>query len=195
VAAAALVFDLHVPTQVDGATRAARIERDEVWLRTLFERAVGGFYRTVLSQRGWRVRTGTTLRWPTEGATERISAILPSMRTDIVLEHPAESRRIIIDTKFAAIFATGWYREQSLKSGYLYQIYAYLRTQERESDPLSLGAEGLLLHPVIGRSVDESVTIQGHRMRFATVDLTGDARGLREALLRVVGAPSSISRR
>jgi len=50
-------------------------------------------------------------------------------------------------------------------------------------------ASGLLLHPSIGQTVNEAVVIQGHEIRFATVDLAGDARAIRRNLLELVGAP------
>ncbi|WP_153020157.1 hypothetical protein [Paramesorhizobium deserti] len=43
------------------------------------------------------------------------------------------------------------------------------------ADPLSLSAEGMFLHPVVGGDLDESVQIQGHQIRFATVDLMQSA--------------------
>lgn len=47
-------------------------------------------------------------------------------------------------------------------------------------------ASGLLLHPSIGRHIDETVVIQGHAIRFATVDLAGTAPSIRNRLLRLV---------
>jgi 5-methylcytosine-specific restriction enzyme subunit McrC len=94
-------------------------------------------------------------------------------------------RRIVIDTKFNSILTSGWYREASLRSGYLYQIYAYLRSQVGRGDLSSDAAEGILLHPSIGKGVDESVVIQGHRIRFMTVDLTADTSAIRSELLQV----------
>lgn len=88
-----------------------------------------------------------------------------------------------IDTKCTAIFTASTYRDQILKSGYLYQLYTYLRSQERDDDLASLMAEGMLLHPQTGGSVDEEITVQGHVMRFKTVDLVGDPRTF-EANLR-----------
>ena len=58
-----------------------------------------------------------------------------------------------------------------LKSGYLYQMYAYLRSQAGCGDPLCDNAEGILLHPAIDVNVDETLLIQGHEIRFVTVDL------------------------
>ena len=99
------------------------------------------------------------------------------------------ARRLVIDTKFTSIVTKGWHREESLKSGYIYQIYAYLRSQEHQRTPAcrSNSASGMLLHPAIDRHVDESVTIQGHQIRFVTVDLSAKPESIRRALLVAVG--------
>lgn len=105
------------------------------------------------------------------------------MRTDVVLDYPLSGRRIVIDTKFNSIVTSGWYREETLRSGYLYQIYAYLRSQVGKGDPLADRASGLLLHPSLGTNVDETVVIQGHDIRFATVDLAASSSEIRRQLL------------
>ena len=79
----------------------------------------------------------------------------------------------------------GWYREETLRSGYVYQIYAYLRSQVGRGDSLADYASRLLLHPSVGEAVDEMVVIQGHGIRFATVDLTASAAEIRSKLLRL----------
>lgn len=186
VAAAKLAFELAVPTEIAGPRKMPLSDRDEHWVRRLFERAVGGFYHVVLPPTEWRVSTGGALAWPTTAGTEGIDRILPGMRTDIVLDDKVARRRIVIDTKFNAIVTTGWYREESLRSGYLYQMYAYLRSQEGSGDGYTDDAEGMLLHPAVGSHLDESVIIQGHKIRFMTVDLTASSSGIRAELLRVV---------
>lgn len=186
VAAARLAFDLALPNEEEGAIDFNMPDREIVWLRNLFERAVAGFYDVVLSPEGWRVDHGKRLDWPQSNATQRIEAILPSMKTDIVLEHSSFGRRLIIDTKFNSILTHGQFRKDSLRSGYMYQIYAYLRTQVHEDDPLSGCADGLLLHPSVGENVDEAVKIQGHAIRFATVDLAATAGEIRRQLLAMV---------
>lgn len=47
-------------------------------------------------------------------------------------------------------------------------------------------SEGMLLHPSVGEDIDEAVRIQGHTIRFATVNLAGDPTALRDGLLRLV---------
>jgi 5-methylcytosine-specific restriction enzyme subunit McrC len=186
VAAAKLAFDLALPTETAGVKVLPLPEREATWVRRLFERAVGGFYDVVLSPKGWRVQCSGTLRWQIEQKTARIDKILPMMRTDVVLDHLSTGRRIVIDTKFTSIVTNGWYREESLVSGYVYQIYAYLRSQVGRGDTLDDCASGLLLHPAVGCMVNEAVVIQGHSIRFATVDLTASADEIRLQLLRVV---------
>ncbi|MCA0212104.1 MAG: 5-methylcytosine-specific restriction endonuclease system specificity protein McrC [Proteobacteria bacterium] len=185
VAAAKLAFDLALPTEMAGTNVLTLPDREVTWVRRLFEKAVGGFYDVALQPQGWRVRCGGTLGWQIEQKSSGIDKILPTMRTDVVLDHAPSGRRIVIDTKFTSIVTSGWYREETLRSGYVYQIYAYLRSQVGRGDPLAVCASGLLLHPSIGEAVDETVVIQGHGIRFATVDLTGSAGELRSQLLRM----------
>jgi 5-methylcytosine-specific restriction enzyme subunit McrC len=185
VSLAKLAFDLALPTEESGSRHLATPDREEHWLRKLFERAVGGFFYCTLDRTRWRVSTGDWLQWPVVRKTSRIVEILPAMKTDIILENHASASRIIIDTKFTEIVQTGWYREASLKSGYLYQMYAYLRSQERPEDALSTSATGVLLHPSVGDDYDEALEVQGHVIRFMTVDLTASARDIRNRLLTV----------
>ncbi|MBS1943365.1 MAG: 5-methylcytosine-specific restriction endonuclease system specificity protein McrC [Bacteroidetes bacterium] len=188
VAAAKLAFDLTLPTEVSGVNVLTLPDREVTWVRRLFERAVGGFYDVVLSPQGWQVKCGGTLGWQISQKTAGIDNILPSMRTDVVLNHPITGCRIVIDTKFTSIVTNGWYREETLRSGYVYQIYAYLCSQVGSGDPLADNASGLLLHPAIGKAIDETVVIQGHPIRFATVDLAASAGKIRAQLLRLCEA-------
>ena len=125
--------------------------------------------------------------WLIDRKSPGIEKISPSMRTDIILDHSDTCRRIVIDTKFNSVVIPGWYREATLRSEYVYQIYSYLSSQEGNGDPLADNASGLLLHPSLGEMVNEFVTIQGHEIRFATVDLGAPANEIRSQLLEVLG--------
>lgn len=171
LAAARLAMDLAFPTEEAGPLALLDPQRCVHWLRRLYEKAIGGFYRLHLNETEWVVSTGKPQSWPLQEASSGIAQVFPSMRTDIVIDRRDRPQRLVIDTKFTNIFGRGWYREQSFKTGYIYQLYAYLRSQEKHDDPRANSADGLLLHPAIDGCVDESVWIQGHRMRFATVDL------------------------
>jgi 5-methylcytosine-specific restriction enzyme subunit McrC len=75
----------------------------------------------------------------------------------------------------------------SMKSGYLYQMYAYLRSQEG-TDQRSDTSAGLFLHPAVGKQLYEYAIIQGHPVAFATVDLAGSAMSIRSELRRGIRA-------
>lgn len=188
--AAELAIRLSLPTEDPGRAHLPAPGRDEIWARRLFETAVGGFYSTVLGPQGWLVKPGQWIYWPIETPTKnpRIAAIMPAMKTDIVLESPlavehGRRHRVVIDTKFTEILKPGHHRSLTLKSGHIYQMYAYLRSQESDHDPSSLDSSGLLLHPSVGDDVDESAVIQGHTIRFATVDLAADSTAIRARLI------------
>ena len=78
-------------------------------------------------------------------ASSGLASILPRMVTDIVLDTPQEGRRVVVDTKFSSILASRRFGGSGLKSNYLYQMYAYVRSQEG-LDPRWDKATGLFLH-------------------------------------------------
>lgn len=171
VTLARIVFDLVLPTEDAGGSALTRVEKDVVLVRRLFEKAIGNFYASELPALGWKVSQGKRLSWQIEAATSGIAAIMPGMTSDIILEHASQHRRIIIDTKFTSVFGASQHRAEILKSGYIYQLYTYLRSQEQAEDPLSVSASGMFIHPSIETELDETVRIQGHDLRFSTIDL------------------------
>ena len=191
LAAARLAFDLAIPSEEAGAALFPVTNRNIHYVRRLYEYAVYGFYNVVLPHRGWDVNHGSHLRWPIADATARVAGLMPGMITDIVLNRHqlfnsvGDSQRIVIDTKFTSITTVGQHGNQTFKSENIYQMYAYLRSQEDAGDPLWRTATGVLLYPSIGEDCDEAATVQGHRVRFATVDLAANSQTIRRQLLRI----------
>ena len=183
LAAAQLALNLHIPTEESGISLLPLVNRHETEGWKLYEDAVAGFYQVVLSERGWRVRPQSQISWQLADPTPRLRALMPGMKRDVTLE--GENRRIIIDTKFTSIISSGQHGSQSFRSQHIYQLYAYLRSQETD-DPVSQSSAGVLLYPSLGVGYDESATIQGHRIRFATVDLSAGTQTIRKQLLRIV---------
>jgi len=188
VALSRMVFDIVIPSEDPGTAAGTMPDTQDRLIRRLFEKAVGNALRLELGPKGWSIASGRRLSWPTSAESTGIASILPGMQTDIQLDHAPTGRRIVIDTKFAAIFTSSTYRTEILKSGYLYQLYAYLRTQEGHDDPASLSAEGMLLHPQTGGFVDEAMEVQGHLMRFKTIDLSAPPGEFEKQLRSVLSA-------
>jgi 5-methylcytosine-specific restriction enzyme subunit McrC len=190
VALARLAFDLALPTEDCGSTALVAPDREEMWVRRLFEKAVLGFARVELVPQGWTVRGGIPLEWQVASASDGLRAVLPRMITDIVMDPPDGGRRVVIDTKFSSIVGKGRFNNSSLKSGYLYQMYAYLRSQEGFNSRWD-GAAGLLLHPAINLGFHEHVVIQNHPITFATVNLAGTATAIKNELRAILRAQQS----
>jgi len=185
IALARLAFDLALPTEECGSTVFVAPDREEIWVRRLFEKAVLGFAHVELEPLGWSVRGGVRLGWQVSSKSDGIAAILPRMEADIVLDAPEGGRRIVIDTKFASILTVGRFERPILKSKYLYQMYAYVRSQEGRDTQWD-GAGGLLLHPTVDGALHERVVIQNHAITFATVDLSTPATAIRNELRRIL---------
>ncbi len=172
VSLAKVAFDLVLPTEQEGSRTMLKAQRDETNFRKLFEKAVGNFFSAELErENGWRVLPGKKFSWPVASSSSGISSYLPTMITDIILENAQEGRRVIIDTKFTDILTVSQYGGERFKSGHIYQLYAYLRSQEHSDDPMSLCSDGILLYPSVGIEIDETALIQDHRVRFVTIDL------------------------
>lgn len=75
---------------------------------------------------------------------------------------------------------------ESLASTLVDSQVDYLRSQVGCDDVLADSASGLLLHPAVGTVIDETVVIQGHPLRFATVDLAAKPAEIRAQLLKCV---------
>ena len=190
IAAAELLLTLRIPTTESGTKFLPLPDLGEHYLRNLFELATYGFYSHRLKPQGWEVQHGKQLSWDISYQSPGIVSVLPGMVLDIRLFHHgpsgAEPRQIVIDTKFTSVTKPGRFGQEKLSSSYVYQIYAYLMSQDARE--VGVKSEGLMLHPVVGGNLDEEVVIQGHRIRFATVDLATDPKTMAHQFLTAVQA-------
>jgi 5-methylcytosine-specific restriction enzyme subunit McrC len=185
VTTAELAFNLGLINESNDNRLFPSPDKQEHWVRMLFEKAVAGFYQLKLSN-DWKVKPGKVLNWQIDDATDQIAMLMPSMKLDILLENKEEQQRIVIDTKYTSITTKRQHGGESFKSGYIYQLYAYLRSQETIDDALSSNSTGMLLHPSVGVQYNERVSIQGHELRFCTVDLTQAPDKISERLLHLI---------
>jgi 5-methylcytosine-specific restriction enzyme subunit McrC len=182
------LLETSMPTEYSGRRASTKVNRDDLTLYKLFEQFVAAFFRQHLS--GWQVSRQSGMPWPVETVVPR----LPMMIPDLVLHDPRESRMIVLDTKFTAgSLRTGVGGKSTYDSSHLYQLYAYLRTQEAKS-PVHRVASGVLLYPGAGTELSDRFIVQGHEVRIETVDLAGDWTTVERRLLDTVrsSAPASL---
>jgi 5-methylcytosine-specific restriction enzyme subunit McrC len=182
IAICALIRRLDMPTEEVGDHALTALLRDEIVFHLLFERFVRNFYRLTLED----YEVGReNLDWHDELGC----SLVPSMYTDItIVEKRPPHRRLIVDTKYSTTtLAATPYGGAKFKSENLYQLYAYLRTQEQESDAHRC-AQGMLLYPTICLDLNETMNVQGHRIHIATVDLSKEWATIETRLLAIVNS-------
>jgi 5-methylcytosine-specific restriction enzyme subunit McrC len=155
-----------MPTESEGHVAKVGLDRDTLTVHKVFERFVANLLRVRLD--GWEITEQKPLIWH---AVET-SRYLPQMRVDVLLRNKGTGRLIVLDTKCTPrSLVVGPYGSETFASSHLYQIYSYLRSQEGQS-AAHQKAEGVLLYPMVHVSLAERVVLQGHPIRFETVDLT-----------------------
>jgi 5-methylcytosine-specific restriction enzyme subunit McrC len=110
------------------------------------------------------------------------------MVPDLVLEDP-RGRITILDTKFTAgsLIGNQW-GKPVYDSSHLYQLYAYLRSQEQ----LSLAyraADGILLYPAVQAGFSEAFVVQGHAIRMESVNLAAPWQDVEKQLFDLMERP------
>ncbi|HTX94335.1 MAG TPA: hypothetical protein VME67_05545 [Mycobacterium sp.] len=189
--AAHLLHDMGIPTHQAGQRIMPRLASDERLYRDLFQKAIRNYFTYTLDQHRWTVAS-TQLRFQHHSGDPG-AKLLPVMQTDTVLHDRLTDRRIVIETKFADALSDSRFGNVTIKSGYLYQLYAYVMSQSNIGQDISDRTEGVLLFVKVDsrEPVDTVVNIQGHRIRFLSVDLTGEPERIRECWRRCISSDNS----
>ena len=156
------------------------IDRDALVLHHIYERFVANFYRIHL--KSWEVSAQKRLEWHAKNVNER----LPLMVPDLVLQEKSSSQMIILDTKFTvqSLIENQW-GKPIFDSSHLYQLYAYLKSQEHLSEA-HRNAVGILLYPAVQNKLSERIELQDHVMRIECVDLAAPWQAIEEQLMEIV---------
>ena len=176
-----LVWQREMPTDATGNHDLAGLDRDSMTLWRVFERFVANFYAGRLS--GWTVKAQAGLKWH----ESRTSQFLPAMCADLLLRESATKRTIVLDTKFTKnILVGGRVDNLIFNRDHLFQMYAYLRSQDDVSEHFRR-ATGILLYPTVKFGISDVVEMQGHCIRWETIDLSQEWSEIeRELLAKIV---------
>jgi 5-methylcytosine-specific restriction enzyme subunit McrC len=182
------ICDLIVQRQMPGGSEGhplqvvPALDREALLLYHIYERFVANFYRIHLT--GWTVSAQKRLEWHAKEANER----LPLMVPDLVLQEtrPGSDRLIILDTKFTArsLVENQW-GKPIYDSAHMYQLYAYLKSQEHLSEA-HRNAIGILLYPAVGAKLLERIELQDHLIRIESVDLGAPWQEIENGLITLM---------
>ena len=169
-----------MPTEQAGQAFISRLERERYVLHRLYQDFVTNFYRHHLWS--WTISREKVLDWHDGGD----NAYLPKMRPDLILEQLPDERMIVLDTKFTArsLIQNQWGKAM-FDSSHLYQIYAYLKTQEHLTES-KMGATGILLYPAIREELSEKIVLPRQSIRIECVNLAADWPDIEKRLLNLI---------
>ena len=177
-----LIIQRQMPAGSQGEVSqpAPAFERDALVLHRIYERFVANFYRIHL--KGWVVSAQKKLEWHTKEANERLPLMIP----DLMLQEVSSNRLIILDTKFTArsLVENQW-GKPVFDSSHLYQLYAYLKSQEHLSEAYQ-NATGILLYPAIRSKLSDQIELQDHTIRIESVDLAAPWEEIESSLIEMI---------
>lgn len=153
--------------------------REEKAMARLFEAFARNFYKL---ETDFTV-SSDMISWKFTADNNEDLFMLPSMFTDITLKK--ELQKIIIDTKFYPEAFSLRYEKQKIKSDHLYQLFAYLKNQETDSE-LTMNCEGILLYPTTQTEFVHSFKYENHKIRIMSINLNQDWKAIRNDLLKIV---------
>jgi 5-methylcytosine-specific restriction enzyme subunit McrC len=175
-----LILQRQMPLEEPGTHPLPGLDREALTLYRIYERFVASFYRMKL--KGWEVASQKRLDWHAAGTNDH----LPSMIPDLILQESESGRMIVLDTKFTAgsLVENQW-GKPVYDSSHLYQLYAYIRSQEHLSESHRL-ARGILLYPSAQHSFSEKIQLQEHLICMECVDLAVSWQDVERQLLEIV---------
>jgi 5-methylcytosine-specific restriction enzyme subunit McrC len=175
-----LILQRQMPTEATGQHRLPKIDHQALVLYNIYERFIANFYRLHLN--GYTLKAQPHLSWH----TKQENTYLPIMKPDLIFQRKASGDIIVLDTKFTAKSLTeNMWGKQLFESSHLYQMYAYLNTQERLSE-FHQKAAGILLYPAIHGKFSEIIELEDHTIVIECLDLTTSWQKVEEQLLDVV---------
>jgi 5-methylcytosine-specific restriction enzyme subunit McrC len=175
-----LVLQGQMPTELPGQYSMPSLARDTLIVHRIYERFIANFYR--LNLNGWTVSPQKRLEWHEKSSSPHLPAMIP----DLVLQEKSSRQLIVLDTKFTphSLVQNQW-GKKIYDSSHLYQLYAYLRSQEHVSEA-HRGAVGILLYPAILEKCSERIELQDHLMRVECIDLTMPWQDIERQLLELI---------
>ena len=156
-----LVLDGMLLTTTQGEYKLASFEESKE-IHFLYERFVLEYYRK--EHPTLRV-TSAHIDWAIDNNERRM---LPSMKSDVMLIKG--NKTLIIDTKFYSKTTQSYYDYDTIHSGNLYQIFAYVKNHAAQT---TKEVSGMLLYARTDESIqpDETYMMKGDRISVQTLNL------------------------
>lgn len=180
------IVEKHLMNTEKGKCRL--LEFTEKNMNRLFEKFVLEYYRRHHPE---LLPASSKISWNIEGEK---CGLLPDMKSDIFLTFP-NGRKLIIDTKYYSEITVSNMNKTSLRSGHLYQIFAYVTNTDVNHTG---NVDGMLLYAQTDEKIlpdDVQKMKDGNRLYFKTLNLAQPFDGIKGQLENILQqSPQSAGR-
>ena len=177
-----IVHDNLLVNEEEGTARFRDFRRNPQQMGLVFQQFVRTFCER---QTDYRVSAPKIDWFGAEGSDADLRR-LPGMETDIVLRSP--ERTVIVDTKFYSSPLDRRHGVEKVKSGHLYQIFAYATNWAAAAPSEDPEPEGWLLYAAVEGDFDHRFELVGRRIRACSIDLSRSWRDVEASLRALVDA-------
>lgn len=177
-----LIYQGLITNEVDDEIAFSDFVRDKQ-MSKLYEKFVLNFFRMHLDETIYNVHA-PKLKWNLdEEISEEDLALLPEMRTDIVIENKVKNTQLIIDTKYYAqtLVSSNWTDIEKVRTGHLFQILAYVNNSDFIGN-----VRGMLLYPTIEKEINANFPIGGKIIGIRTLNLDTEWKEISDRLLSLI---------
>jgi len=176
-----VLHDLLLTTK-DGKYKLAKY-LDDRQMSALYEKFILEYYRTHYGEYNPDPRQ---INWNIDGDDEDRSRHLPNMETDIMLTAYRGAKKLIIDAKYyKKIMQQSQYGSESIRSGHLYQVFAYVKNEDKAQTG---NVHGMLLYAKTEEDTPptKDYMMSGNRIGIRTLDLSTSFPNIRKQLDDIV---------
>ncbi len=176
-----IIYENLLVNEEEGTAQFRDFREDEHQMGLVFQQFVRTFCER---ETDYRVSAPRINWFGAEGSKTDLRH-LPGMQTDIVLRSP--ERTIIADTKFYKHpLVTSQFGGRRVRSGHLYQIFAYVTNWAAEASSHDPEPEGWLLYAAVNGDFDYRFELVKRRIRACSIDLSQKWREIETDLRKLV---------
>ena len=169
-----------MPTDTAGQSNIRDIDRESIVFYDLFELFIANFYKYHLQN--WDVYAQKHISWHEILSND----FLPIMKPDICFRKKQSNEVVFLDTKFTSQTIRNQWGNLIYHSEHLYQIYAYVKSQE-EFVTFHPEVSGVLLYPAKRRNeLSKTIVLPNHRIKVVSLDLTMEWQAIEKQLASIV---------
>ncbi|RYG87523.1 MAG: hypothetical protein EON59_07185 [Alphaproteobacteria bacterium] len=162
-----LVLRAQLPIEDGGGSSFADILKDDILMSALFEDFIRNFYHH--NQKRYSVGR-EIMAWDALPLDDQSRGRMPVMETDITLR--SRERTIVMDAKFYKEMLVSNGGLGKIRSGHLYQLFAYVEHAGAKAPRLP--CDGALLYPAVGEPITLRYSVRGHEILVKSIDLSRD---------------------